>query len=124
MCQVVIDYAISGYVSVELMAPPVRIVLWRCPMYRTAVPKASVDEDGNLRASKNDVSPSTLSWWSNVNSVSETSFKKFMSQRSLGCSVTRPLPLKAKSNSVTQRLRLFGVCHDFVRAAATDLAIR
>src|SRR4051812_44770727 len=77
--QVVIDHSVSGYVSVELLAPPIRIVLWCCSMGRTAMPKASVNENCNFRASKDNVSTSALSRRSDINSVSKTSSEKLMS---------------------------------------------
>ena len=50
-----IDSAIPSHVPIELVLPPFAIVLRNGAVLRTAVPEATVDEDGNLRGAEYDV---------------------------------------------------------------------
>lgn len=53
---------ISSDVCVELLAPPLRVVLRRCGVLRTAMPEAAVDEDRDLLFGEADVGPRAKRW--------------------------------------------------------------
>jgi hypothetical protein len=84
----VVRVLIALAVCLDLVSPEGRVALWPSSMVRTAVPKASVDEDGNSRSSKRDVGrPSRLLGHDIVHPESQTHSMQALPQADLCRSV-------------------------------------
>jgi hypothetical protein len=46
---------VSSAVSMDLLLPPIAVLLRPCPMNRASMPEATIDKDGDTSARKNDV---------------------------------------------------------------------
>jgi hypothetical protein len=88
LAQALVGLTVSRDITIELGAPPVGICLGSYGVLRTAVPEASVNEDGNQRSCEGDIGTTRKA--GDVHSVAEPSTVKLAAESTLRLGARRP----------------------------------
>lgn len=101
-----VDSSITFSVGVQLVAPPLTVVLRKRGVFRAPVPEATVDEDGHSCSREHEVSPASHERdRAAVDAVPEASPMQLPAQRQFGLGVTLWLSPESLAHGVVEWLR-------------------